>query len=111
MHTKDVATTTDLTSAIEALLPALEQFLQFDQPEQTVQQRATWSAQLDEPLPQTGAGAEAVLALLRDIVIPHGLRIGASGFSGFATCLPNYGTGQTIKPQKPSMILIAQYFD
>lgn len=88
MLTKDIATTGDLTSAIETLLPALEQFLQFDEPEQTVMQRATWSAQLEEPLPQAGAGAEAVLALLRDIVIPHGLRVGAPGFSGWVATMP-----------------------
>lgn len=73
---KDWASTGNLTRAIETILPALEQFLQFAEPEQTATQRAIWSAQLDEPLPQTGVGAEAVLALLRDVVIPHGLRLG-----------------------------------
>jgi glutamate/tyrosine decarboxylase-like PLP-dependent enzyme len=66
----------------------LEQFLRFDPPEQTAQQRATWIAQLDEPLPQVGAGAGAVLELLRDVVIPHGIRIGAPGFSGWVTTMP-----------------------
>jgi aromatic-L-amino-acid/L-tryptophan decarboxylase len=88
MLTKDNASTTDLTSAIETLLPALEQFLKFDDPQQTVMQRAIWSAQLTESLPQTGAGAESVLVLLRDIVIPHGLRLGTPGFSGWVATMP-----------------------
>jgi aromatic-L-amino-acid decarboxylase len=82
------AATSGLTSAIETLLPALERFLQFEEPERTGIQRAIWLAQLDESLPQTGAGAEAVLALLRDVVIPHGLRIGSPGFSGWVVTMP-----------------------
>jgi len=85
---RDRASTNNLTLAIETILPALEQFLQFAEPEQTAIQQATWSARLDEPLPQTGAGAEAVLALLRDVVIPHGLRLGAPGFSGWVATAP-----------------------
>lgn len=85
---KDWASTGNLTMAIETILPALEQFLQFAEPEQTATQRAIWSAQLNEPLPQTGAGAEAVLALLRDVVIPHGLRLGVPGFSGWVATAP-----------------------
>jgi aromatic-L-amino-acid decarboxylase len=85
---RDTAITGGLTGAIETLMPALERFLQFAAPEQTALQRAAWSAQLEEPLPQTGAGAEAVLALHRDTVIPHGLRVGAPGFSGWVATAP-----------------------
>src|SRR5258708_36363550 len=88
LSARDPAETNNLTLAIEPILPALEQFLQFVEPEQTATQQATWSARLDEPLPQTGAGAEAVLALLRDVVIPHGLRLGAPGFSGWVATAP-----------------------
>src|SRR6266571_4505549 len=88
MHSEDNATTSDLTTAIETLLPALERFTRFEEPEQTAIQRAVWSAQLDEPLPQTGAGAEAVLALMRDVIIPNGLRTGAPGFSGWVAAMP-----------------------
>ncbi len=95
---KDPAETNNLTMAIETILPALEQFLQFAEPEQTAIQRAIWSAQLDEPLPQTGAGAEAVLTLLRDVVIPHGLRLGAPGFS--AQCYASCHEVQSRKPEK-----------
>src|SRR5258708_2418503 len=61
---------------------ALEQFTRFEIPQQITQRRTVWSAQLDEPLPQTGTWAEAVLALLRDVVIPNWLRNAAPGFSG-----------------------------
>jgi aromatic-L-amino-acid decarboxylase len=84
----DQATINGLTAAMETILPALERFIQFDEPEQVAAQRAIWSAQLDEPLPQKGEGSEAVLALLRDVIIPNGLRIGAPGFSGWVTTMP-----------------------
>jgi len=87
MQTDD-ATTGGLTEAIETLLPALEHFLQFTEPERTARERAVWSAQLDEPLPQTGAGTETVLTLLRDVVIPNGVRLGAPGFSGWVATMP-----------------------
>ncbi|HLX57557.1 MAG TPA: aminotransferase class V-fold PLP-dependent enzyme [Ktedonobacteraceae bacterium] len=87
MQTDD-ATTGGLTEAIETLLPALEHFLRWTSPERTARERAVWSAQLDEPLPQTGAGAEAVLTLLRDVVIPNGVRLGAPGFSGWVATMP-----------------------
>jgi len=85
---EDIAQTSGLIKAIETILPALERFLQFAKPERTVKERAFWSAQLDEPLPQVGAGAEAVLALLRDVVIPNGLRTGDPGFSGWVATMP-----------------------
>jgi len=88
MSQEEYAETDNLGTAITTLLPVLERFLQFDTPEQTSRQRATWSAQLEEPLPLVGAGAEAVLALLRDVVIPNGVRIGASGFSGWVATMP-----------------------
>jgi len=87
MQTDD-ATTGGLTEAIETLLPALERFLQFTVPERTARERAIWSAQLDEPLPQTGAGTAEVLSLLRDVVIPNGSRLGAPGFSGWVATMP-----------------------
>src|SRR5690348_2760290 len=87
MQTDD-ATTGGLTEAIETLLPALERFLQFTEPERIVREWAIWSAQLDEPLPQTGAGTAEVLSLLRDVVIPNGLCLGAPGFSGWVATMP-----------------------
>ena len=88
MNQEDYAETSHLAEAITTLLPALERFIQFDTAEQTSQQRAVWSAQLEEPLPLVGAGAEAVLAILRDVVIPNGVRIGTPGFSGWIATMP-----------------------
>ena len=45
-------------------------------------------AALDQPLPTTGAGAEATLSELADVVIANGLRIGHPGFSGWVTTMP-----------------------
>lgn len=88
MLTKDAAMTDNLTGAIETLVPSLERFLQFAEPERTAREQAVWSAKLTEPLPQAGAGAEAVLALLRDVVIPNGLQLGKPGFSGWVATAP-----------------------
>ncbi len=88
LRSEDDAAVTGLSAAVESLLPALERFVLYDQPDQTAIRRAVWSAQLDEPLPQTGAGAEAVLTTLRDVVIPNGLRVGAPGFSGWVATMP-----------------------
>jgi aromatic-L-amino-acid/L-tryptophan decarboxylase len=85
---KDDASIDGLSSAVNQLLPALERFTRFDEPEQTAIQRSTWSAQLDEPLPQVGVGAEAVLTALKDVVIPNGLRVGAPSFSGWVATMP-----------------------
>ncbi len=84
----EYAATDGLTTAVETLLPALEQFITFDQPERTALQRAIWSAQLDEPLPYVGSGPQAVLTQLHDIVIPNGLRAGDPGFSGWVATMP-----------------------
>ena len=88
LNSKDDASIDGLSSAVNQLLPALEHFTRFDQLEQTAIQRATWSSQLDESLPQVGAGAEAVLTALQNIVIPNGLRVGAPGFSGWVATMP-----------------------
>ena len=85
---EEQALTDDLTSAVQAILPALERFTRFDQPERTAADRAIWSQQLDQPLPQIGVGADAVLTTLSDLVIPHGLRSGAPGFSGWVATTP-----------------------
>jgi aromatic-L-amino-acid/L-tryptophan decarboxylase len=84
---QEAATIEQLAPAVEALLPAMERFLRFDEPEQTAQQQS-WESVLDEPLPSEGAGADVVLALLRDVIIPNGLRNGAPGFCGWVTTMP-----------------------
>jgi aromatic-L-amino-acid/L-tryptophan decarboxylase len=83
----DVASTTGLREAIEAVLPALEAFLRFEGPDPAAL-RTTWAPRLDEPLPVEGSGRDEVLARLADTVIPNGLRIGHPGFSGWVTTAP-----------------------
>lgn len=77
-----------MAPAIDVILPALERFVRFDMPEQASKRRTEWSAQLEEPLPATGVGMQAVLELLRDVVIPSGSPIGAPGFSGWINTIP-----------------------
>ncbi len=84
----DPASTDDLTASIEALLPALESFLRFDGPDPAAH-RSAWYPRLDRPLPREGAGREAVLAEMRDVLIPNGLRVGHPGFSGWVTTGPS----------------------
>ena len=84
---RDVATTDGLSDAVRAILPALDAFNRFSGPDRAAP-RSAWRPALDEPLPEDGAGADAVLALLRDAVIPHGLRTGHPGFSGWVTTAP-----------------------
>lgn len=86
--TQDRAATGGLGAAVGAILPALEAFNRFDAPERTALQRAVWTERLDGPLPREGEGADAVLALLREVVIPHGLRSGHPGFSGWVATSP-----------------------
>ena len=49
----DLASTTDLTGAIETLLPALEAFLRFEGNDPAAR-RTAWAPLLDEPLPIRG---------------------------------------------------------
>ncbi len=84
----DVARTDRLDDALASLLPALEQFNRFEGPDRAPL-RSEWLPLLDEPLPQAGAGAEAVIALLRDVVIPRGLRVGHPGFTSWVTTAPS----------------------
>ncbi len=84
---RDPAQTGDLAGALAEILPALETFLRFEGPD-PARHRSRWRAALDEPLPQRGAGTEAVLEALRTVVIPNGLRTGHPGFSGWVTTMP-----------------------
>jgi aromatic-L-amino-acid decarboxylase len=86
--TTDASITNGLTEAVQRLLPALEEFLQFEDRDLAASDYPRWRGILDEPLPQQGAGAEATLQILRDEVIPRGGRIGAPGFAGWVTTAP-----------------------
>ena len=83
----DVATTDDLSGAIGALLPALDAFNRFEGPDLAAP-RSVWLAEIEESLPQSGAGRDAALRALRDIVIRRGLRTGHPGFTGWVTTAP-----------------------
>jgi hypothetical protein len=49
---------------------------------------AAWRAALEEELPHQGIGPRATLEKLAKVVIPHGVRIGAPGFSGWVNTTP-----------------------
>ena len=86
--TTDPSVTTGLPEAIEALLPALDEFMRFEDQDLAASEYAQWSSSLNEPLPERGRGAEATLRTLKEVVIPRGLRTGAPGFAGWVTTMP-----------------------
>jgi aromatic-L-amino-acid decarboxylase len=81
------ARTGDLAGALRELLPALDRHLAGEGPDRAAR-RSEWRPALDEPLPEEGAGAEAVLALLRDRFAAAGLRLGQPGFCGWIATAP-----------------------
>lgn len=83
----DAAATEALGDSLARLLPGLEAFTRFEGPDPAAR-RTLWRTALDEPLPETGSGREAVLEILRSVVVANGLRIGAPGFSGWVTTMP-----------------------
>ncbi|MEK7863923.1 MAG: aminotransferase class V-fold PLP-dependent enzyme [Chloroflexota bacterium] len=85
---RDRADTERLGDALQAIIPALERFTRFEGQDPAARRRAIWRAALDRPLPTKGAGLDTVLAALRDVVIPNGLRNGAPGFAGWVTTSP-----------------------
>lgn len=80
----DAARTDRLDEAVAALLPALEQCNRFEGPDGAAM-RSVWKGRVDEPLPEHGVGADGVIELLRDVVIPNGLRVGHPGFTSWVT--------------------------
>lgn len=84
---RDPASTHDLRSALDRILPSIERFLEFDGPD-PARNRTSWMAALDRPLPRLGLGREAALDQLAGLVIENGLRIGHPGFSGWVTTMP-----------------------
>ena len=59
----DTAATDALGDSLARLLPGLEAFTRFEGPDPAAR-RTLWRTALDEPLPETGAGREAVLEAL-----------------------------------------------
>jgi aromatic-L-amino-acid decarboxylase len=85
---RDAASTDDLVSAVEAILPSLGRFVRFEGPD-PARERSRWRPPLDRPLPQAGIGRDATLAELADVVVANGLRVGHPGFSGWVTTAPS----------------------
>ncbi|ABM60228.1 hypothetical protein [Verminephrobacter eiseniae] len=81
--------TTGLSAAVEQVLGPLETFLRFEEGPDPTGRRSVWRAALNESLPRQGQGAQAVLDVLNEVVIPNGLRIGSPGFSGWITTMPS----------------------
>ena len=84
---RDAARTGELGAAVREVLGALDDHLRFEGPDRAAE-RSRWRPALDEPLPACGAGADAVIAALRDVVAPAGLRLGAPGFLGWIATAP-----------------------
>ncbi|NIR45456.1 MAG: aminotransferase class V-fold PLP-dependent enzyme [Gemmatimonadetes bacterium] len=84
----DAAETARLSEAIEAILRALEVFNRFQGPDLAGRQKSVWQSTLDRPVPQRGAGLDKVLDELTETIIPHGLRVGEPGFSGWMAVAP-----------------------
>ena len=85
---RDHAESKRLGEMLAAIGPALEQFYRFEGQDTAARNGPEWRAALDRPLPRRGEGLDAVTALLRDTLIPNGLRNGAPGFSGWVTTSP-----------------------
>jgi len=83
----DRASLHDLSGAIAAVLPSLERFLRFEGTD-PARSRSRWRPALDQTLPVSGIGRDAVLADLADLVVANGLRTGHPGFSGWVTTMP-----------------------
>jgi glutamate/tyrosine decarboxylase-like PLP-dependent enzyme len=81
----DPSLTQGLSKCLASVLPALEDFLRYKDQDPAAAESARWHAELDQVLPQQGAGAEGTMRVLHEVAIPHGSRDGAPGFTGWVT--------------------------
>lgn len=72
-----------LSPTIDRMLPAIERFRRYAEPDHAARNRPAWSRRLDMPLPESGAGLDGVIGDLTEVVIPNGSRVGDPGFTGF----------------------------
>ena len=85
---RDRADSEHVADAVVAIAPALDRFNRFEGQDPAARRRSEWRTVLDRPLPARGEGLDAVTALLRDVLVPNGLRNGAPGFAGWVTTSP-----------------------
>lgn len=79
----DAAELGGLHDALSRIAPALDEFLRFGDADRAVERRAEWLAALDKPLPETGAGLDAVLDDLEHWIVPNGMRSPHPGFLAY----------------------------
>ena len=84
----EVAELARVDEVAAALIPAIERFWRYGERDRAQLRRPEWLARLDGALPSDGAGLDAVLADLAEVVIPNGSRVGEPGWSGFVTTGP-----------------------
>jgi aromatic-L-amino-acid decarboxylase len=79
----DAAEIADLQGALARIAPALDEFLRFGDADRVLERRGEWLAALDKPLPETGAGLDAVLDDLERWIVPNGMRSPHPGFLAY----------------------------
>ncbi|MEX2143080.1 MAG: aminotransferase class I/II-fold pyridoxal phosphate-dependent enzyme [Anaerolineales bacterium] len=85
---EDRADSSRLGEALKAIIPALEEFSRYAEPDQSGARQKEWKAVLEQTLPQKGVGLDNVLSELSETFIPNGARNGMPGFSGWITTSP-----------------------
>jgi aromatic-L-amino-acid decarboxylase len=83
----EAAETGRIAASLATIGEALEAIATFRHPD-AQHHAAAWMRHLDQPLPQAGAGLDAVLAELRDWIVPHGSAVSRPGFSAWVTTAP-----------------------
>ncbi len=84
MNHEEQAETGRLEQLLASVGSALDDYLRFQQPDALVNQ-SHWKAHLNQPLPQTGEGIDAVVDELASEVIPYGSPVPRPGFCGYIT--------------------------
>lgn len=84
MNTEELAETDHLQKLLSIVGSGLEDYLRFQQPD-ALDHQSLWKAYLDQPLPETGSGIEAVVDDLVAQIIPNGSPIPRPGFCGYIT--------------------------
>ncbi len=80
--------TADFTRHLARLGEALDRFVRFEH-DDSVASIDQWRPALDQPLPKTGVGADAVIDELLDVVLPAGSRVADPRFWAFITAGPS----------------------